>query len=236
MKRIILLILIAMLSTRMRGQKTGEIDLSRHEGDAAEIQSQNVIPDGCGVPHGVHGDGVIVDPDPNKKLKVRIELTLPNDTFKRGEMVDGKISMQNVGVGPILIPWNTDPHISIRPKDASQYAYEMGWFELRLKDGRDVEVPLESASLSNFLYSSASHPGILNVNPGEYAIFKLRFLIDERRTSSVRRSLKTGDAHIEIEWRQARYEWQADGCNVNTGYFTYIYQEDAKPIKIKVAE
>jgi hypothetical protein len=227
-----LLFMVAMLSIRIHGQQIGEIDLSRLEGETAEVQNQNVMPDGCGMPNGVHGDGVIVSPDPNKKPKIRIDLTLPKDTFRRGETVEGDVLMENVGADPILIPWNTDPRVSIRPKGTSEYAYEMGWFELKLKDGGSLEVPLESASQSNFLYSSAT----LNINSGEWATFKLRFVIDERRTSSARRPIKTGGADIAIEWRQARFEWKADGCNVNTGYFSYVYQEDAKPIRIKVAK
>jgi len=125
MKTILLLSLIATLSTRSYGQQVGEIDLSRHGGDTAEVQDQNVIPEGCGMPHGVHGDGVIVDSDPSKRSKLRIELTLPNDTLRRGETVEGRILMQNVGADPILIPWNADPRVSIRPKDASEYSYEI---------------------------------------------------------------------------------------------------------------
>jgi hypothetical protein len=76
----------------------------------------------------------------------------------------------------------------------------------------------------------------LSINPGEWVVLKLRFLIDERRTSSVLVPIKTGEANIEVTWRQARFEWQADGCAVKTGYFSYEYQQDAKPIKIKVAD
>lgn len=186
MKRSALLsLLLAMLSIRMHGQQIGEIDLGRHQLDTAEVRDVNVTPVGCGVAPAVHGDGVIVDPDPNKRARLKVELTLSKETFKRGETVEGSILMQNVGTDAIVIPWNLDPRVSIRPKDVSQYAYEMGWFALKLRGARKVEIPLESESQSHFLYGSASNPGTsLSINPGEWVIFKLRFLIEERRTSS----------------------------------------------------
>jgi hypothetical protein len=230
MMNLALLLIVVVLSTCMHGQQVGEIDLGRHESDAVAVQSQNVMPEGCGLSHDMHGDGVIVSPNPNEKSKIRIEVSLPKNTFRRGETVDGNVLIKNVGADPILIPWDTDPRISVRPKDTSEHAYEMGWFELTLRDGRDLRIRL--VSQSNSLYSSATP----NLNPGEWAGFKLRFLIDERRTSSARRPIPTGVAYIAIEWRQARFEWKTEGCNVNTGYFSYIYQEDAKPITVKVAE
>jgi hypothetical protein len=232
MKRIALLSLMAMLSIRIHGQQIGEIDLGRHQFDTAEVRDVNIMPAGCGVTPAVHGDGVIVAPDPNTRSKLKVELTLSKNTFKRGETVEGSILMQNVGTDAIVIPWKLDPRVSIRPKDISQYAYEMGWFELKLKGARKVEIPLEAESQSHFLYSSASSPGSsLSINPGEWVIFS-----DERRTSSVLLPIKTGNADIEVEWRQARFEWQADGCAVKTGYFSYVYQQDARPIKVNVAE
>jgi hypothetical protein len=66
----------------MYGQQIGELDLGRHQSDSAEVRQVKVMPVGCGVAPAVHGDGVIVNPDPNKKSKLKIELTLPKDTFK----------------------------------------------------------------------------------------------------------------------------------------------------------
>jgi hypothetical protein len=237
MKAILLLSLMAMLSTRIHCQQIGELDLGRQPRDPAEAREVNVMPVGCGVAPTVHGDGVIVNTDPDKRSKLKIELTLPKDKFKQGETVKSSILIQNVGTDAIVIPWSPDSNVSIRPKDVLSYAYDMGWLEPRLKGAGKIETPLESESQSHFLYSSVSTPGSsLSINPGEWVILKLRFLIDERRTSSVSVPIKTGDANIEVTWRQARFEWQADGCAVKTGYFSYEYQEDAKPIKIKVAE
>lgn len=237
MKTIVLMSLMAMLSTWIHSQQIGELDLSRQPRDPAEAREVNIMPAGCGVAPADHGDGVIVSPDPNKKPKLKIELTLPKGTFKQGETVESNVLMQNVGTDAMVIPWSLDSNVSIRPKDVSQHAYEMGWFELKLKGAHKVEVPLESESQSHFLYGSLSTPGSsLSINPGEWVILKLHFLIDERRTSSVLVPIKTGDANIEVTWRQARFEWQADGCAVKTAYYSYQYQEDVKPIKIKVAE
>jgi hypothetical protein len=237
MKTIMLLSLMAMLSTPIHCQQIGELDLGRQPRDPAEAREVNIMPLGCGVAPAVHGDGVIVNSDLNKRSTLKIELTLLKNTFKQGEKVESSILMQNVGTDTIVIPWSLDSTVSIRPKDVSQYAYEMGWFELKLKGASKIEVPLESESQSHFLYSSVAAPGSsLSINPGEGVILKLRFLIDEKRTSSELVPINTGDANIEVTWRQARFEWQADGCAVKTGYFNYEYQEDAKPIKIKVAE
>jgi hypothetical protein len=50
--------------------------------------------------------------------------------------------MQNLGTDTVVIPWNVDSNVSIRPKDVSQYAYDVGWFELKLKGARKIEVLL----------------------------------------------------------------------------------------------
>jgi hypothetical protein len=237
MKTIMLLSLMAMLCTRVQCQQIGELDLGRQPHDPSEAREVNVMPVGCGVTPAVHGDGVIVNPDPNNRSKLKIELKLPTDAFKQGETVESTVLVQNIGTEAIVIPWSLDSNVSIRPRNVSQYAYDMGWLELKLKGPRKVEVPLESESQSHFLYGSMSTPGSsLSMNPGEWVILKLRFLIDERRTSSVLIPMKPGDASIEVTWRQARFEWKADGCAVETGYFSYQYREDAKPTKIKLAE
>ena len=237
MRSTILLCLVAVLSTRVHCQQIAELDLGRQPSDTADAREVNVMPAGCGVAPAVHGDGVIVNTGPNKGSKLKIEVTLPKNTFEHGETVQSSILIRNVGTDAIVIPWSLDSNVSIRPKDVSQFAYDMGWFELNLKDPGKKEVPLDAESQSHFLYGSVSAPGSsLRINPGEWVTLKLRFLLDQRRTSSVLVPIKTGDATIEVAWRQARFEWKADGCAVQTGYFTYQFQEDAKPIKIKVAE
>jgi hypothetical protein len=50
--------------------------------------------------------------------------------------------MQNLGTDTVVIPWNVDSNVSIRPKDVSQYVYDVGWFELKLKGARKIEVLL----------------------------------------------------------------------------------------------
>lgn len=237
MKTIMLLSLMAMLSIRIHCQQIGELNLGRQPHDPAEAREVNVMPVGCAEAPTVHGDGVIVNSDPNKRSKLKIELTLAKDTFKQGETVESSVLIQNVSADAIVIPWSLDSNVSIRPRDVSQYAYDMGWFEVKLKGAPKIEAPLESESQSHFLYGSVSTPNSsLTINPGEWVVLKLRFLIAQRRTSSVLVPIKTGDANIEVAWRQARFEWEADGCTVKTGYFSYDYQENAKPINIKVVE
>ena len=39
-----------------------------------------------------------------------------------------------------------------------------------------------------------------------------------------------------VQWRQARFTWHRDGRSSETGYFSYDYPEQAKPISIQVVE
>ena len=151
MKRTVLLCVLAVSSIRFYGQRVGEIDLARHQLDKPEVRDVDVMPTGCGTASVSHGDGAIVANDPNKRPKLKVELTLPKATFKRGEIVEGSILMQNIGSEPIVIPWSLDPRVSTRPAEVSQYAYEQGWFEVKLRGPHKAEIPLESEPQSRFL-------------------------------------------------------------------------------------
>ena len=160
---------------------------------------------------------------------------LSKETFERGEIIDGQILMQNVGLDAVVIPWSSDPQVSNRPSGAVQHEYEMGWFELELRGTGKIRVPLESESESSFLYSSDSNSkSSLRIESGQWVIAKFKFLVEEKQKLSAFLTLKTGKGEINARWRQARYTWQRDGCTVETGYFNYDYQEDAKPVSIEV--
>jgi len=232
MKRKALLFCLAVLCVDLRAQQIADVDL-RHKPDKTKHESADIGLDGCDFPHYTHSDGVIVSTDRRSKLKV--ELMLSKETFERGEIIDGQVLVQNVGLDAIVIPWSSDPQISERPNGAVQYEYEMGWFELKL--GGAAKIRVESESESSFLYSSElNSKSTLRIEPGQWLIAKVKFVLDEKQTSSVLTPLKRGKAEIGVQWRQARYTWHRDGCAVQTGYFNYDYQQDAKPISIEIVK
>jgi len=220
MKRKVLLFCLAV-TVDLSAQQIAEIDLARHKPEKIEAQSADVGLAGCDLPHYTNSDGVILNGDSRTSLKV--ELTLPKETFKPGEIVDGQLLMQNVGFGPIVIPWGSDPKVINRPRDALYHECERGWLDVELKGAAKLSVPLESESESTSLYSSEPVSfRILQIEPGQWVIVRFKFLLEEKRQLSASLPLKPGKAEISVEWRQARYTWQRDGCAVETGTSTTI--------------
>lgn len=227
-----LLLFVVTLAINLHGQQVGEIDLVRHQSDSTE--RDDVVPSGCDFPHYTNSDGVIVDT--GKKPKLRVELVLSKNVFERRDTVEGKVVMQNIGPTAIAIPWSLDPRVGKRPKEVIQNEYEMGWFELELKGFGKVSVPLESGSESSPLYSSPSNPLTrLSIEPGQTVVIKLKFRLEEKRKLSALVEIKPGKAEIGAKWRQANFTWRRDGCAVQTGYFSYDYQEDVKPASVEIS-
>jgi hypothetical protein len=46
--------------------------------------------------------------------------------------------------------------------------------------------------------------------------------------------IKPGKAEIRLQWRQARFTWHSKGCAADTGYFSYVYEEEMKPVSIAI--
>ena len=235
MKKKALLFCLAVFTVDLRAQQIAEIDLARHKPDKTDAQSADVGLDGCDFPHYSNSDGVIVNTD--RKSKLKVELTLPKEAFERGDLVDSQVLMQNLGLDAIVIPWNSDPQIRNRPRGAIQHEYEMGWFEIEWRGAGKVSVPLELESEATSLYSSDSKSqSSLRIEPGQWVIFKFKFLLEEKQKLSVLLPLKPGKAEIIVKWRQARYTWHRLGCAVETGYFNYDRYQDAKPVSIEIVK
>ena len=233
MKRKVLLFRMAMLSIDVYGQQIAEIDLVSYKLPKYETQSMDL--DGCSTPFYPHSDGVIVDTERRSKLK--LELTLSKETVHRGEIVNAQILMQNVGLDAIVIPWSLDPEIRKHPSGTVQHEYELGWFELELKGRGKIRIPLESESESAFLNSSESNPqSRLRLEPGQWVTAKIRFVLKEKEKLSVLEPVKSGTNEISVRWRQARYTWRRDGCTIETGYFSYDYEQDTRPLGIEIVE
>jgi hypothetical protein len=216
-------------------QQIGNADLIRPKPHSQEVQPQNLGLDGCDFPHYTNSDGVIVDTE--RRSKIKLELTLSKKTFRPGETVDGQVLMRNVGTDAIVIPWNPNSQLANRPSNVTQHEYEIGWFELELKGKGTLKIPLESESVSMFLYSSESDSrSTLRVEPGQWITAKLKFLLEEKQILSVLLPVKPGKAEIGVQWRQARYTWKRDGCAVQTGYFNYDYQQDTKAVGIEIVK
>jgi hypothetical protein len=230
-----------MFGIDLRAQQIAQIDLVRHETRSTELKDTDVEPSNCGdsLQYNVHGDGVIVTTDvtTDKKPKLKMDLTLPKQTLERGERIEAQIQLENVGSDAVVIPWSSDPHTSKRPSGVVEHEYEMGWFDFQLKnaDKRKTSVSLESQS--NFLYASTSNPdSVLRIEPGQWLLAKIQFLVEGKRNLSVSLPINLGKAEISAEWRQARFTWQKDGCAVKTGYLSYVYEEHMQPIPITVVK
>ncbi len=224
-----------MLSIPLHGQQVAEIDLVTHHisAQAASSASDTVLA-GCESPFYSHSDGAIVKTE-EPRPTLALEMTLANQTVRRGQTVDAQVLLRNIGSKAVVIPWSLDPEIRKHSPDADQHEYELGWFELQLITKNKRRVPLESESQTLLLSSSESRQGSkLRLEPGQWVTAKVRFVIDEKRNLSVLLPVKPEKAQVSAQWRQARYTWHRDGCTVNTGYFSYDYQEDARPVTIEI--
>jgi hypothetical protein len=234
MKGRLLLLSWVMLSVFLHGQQVAEIDLVAHRmSKQVPSATSDTAVAGCESPFYKHSDGAVLTPESRPKL--RLEVSLAKQTVHRGETVDAQVLMRNVGDEVVVIPWSVDPEISQHPPNAVQQEYELGWFELELIAKNERGVPLESESQTFFLGSSESNPrSTLRLEPGQWLTAKIRFALDEKRILSVLLPIKPGKAEVSAQWRQARYTWHRDGCTVETGYFSYDYQEDARPVSIEI--
>jgi hypothetical protein len=234
MKSRLFLLSWVMLSVSLHGQQVSEIDLVAHDvpNQVASANSDTALT-GCESPFYNHSDGAIVKAEGRPKLS--LELALAKQTIHRGETVDGQVLLRNVGSEAVVIPWSVDPEIRKHPPDVAQHEYELGWFELELIAKNKQVVPLESESQIFSLGSSESDPeSKLRLEPGQWVTAKIRFAIVEKRKLSVLLPIKPGQAEISAQWRQARYTWHRNGCTVETGYFSYDYQENARPVSIEI--
>jgi hypothetical protein len=234
MKSRLLLLSWVMLSVFLYGQQVAQIDLVAHQipEQVASANSDTVLA-GCESPSYKHSDGAILETEGRPKLT--LEVALAKQIVHQGETVDAQVLMRNIGSEAVVIPWSVDPEIRKHSPDAVQHEYELGWFELELVAKNRRGVPLESESQTFFLGSSESNPqSKLRLEPGQWVTAKIRFAIDEKRHLSVLLPIKPGKAEVSAHWRQARYTWHRDGCTVETGYFSYDYQEDARPVSIEI--
>jgi hypothetical protein len=229
----LLLLSWAMLSISLHGQQVAEIDLvAHHISKQAASANSDMVLDGCESPFYNHSDGAIVKTE-GPRPTLALEMALAKQTVRRGEIVDGQVQLRNIGSEAVVIPWGLDPEIRKHSPGADQHEYELGWFELQLIAKNKRTVPLESQTL--FVGSSESNPGSkLRLEPGQWVTAKIRFAVDEKRNLSLLLPIKPGKAEVSAQWRQARYTWRRNSCNIETGYFTYDYQESARPVSIEI--
>jgi hypothetical protein len=234
MKSRLLLLSWVMLSVFLHGQQVAQIDLVAHQipKQVASADSDMALA-GCESPSYKHLDGAILETKGRPKLT--LELAPAKQIVRQHETVDAQVLVRNVGSEAVVIPWTVDPEIRKHSPDVVQHEYELGWFELELAAENGRGVPLESESQTFFLGSSESNPqSKLRLEPGQWVTAKIRFAIDEKRNLSVSLAIKPGKAEVSARWRQARYTWHRDGCTVETGYFSYDYQEDASLMSIEI--
>jgi len=143
--------------------------------------------------------------------------------------------MKNVGTDAVVIPWSSNPDVSKRPRGILRHEYEQGWFDAELTGSGKIRVPLETESVSMYLYSSPAVPGsTLTLQPGQWIVATTSFVIAEKHKCCARLPIETGRAGIKVEWRQVRYTWRRSGCTVKTGYFNYGYQEEQNAVDVDI--
>jgi hypothetical protein len=167
-----------MLGASLYAQKTAEIDLTQPPVPNHPVQQQ-VIPEDCVAPQYANSDGVIVNSNERQKLEIDVSL-LNRKIFAPGDRVRAEIKMYNRGSEAIEIPWTTDSRLSSQNATATERQYDLGWFEAEIRAGPKAStVPLESESVSAFLYSSPSAPGTsLRLKPQESVVVKFDFILE----------------------------------------------------------
>jgi hypothetical protein len=143
--------------------------------------------------------------------------------------------LRNVGSESVEIPRTVDPQISSSKASSLEHDYELGWFEVEVKDKNSSSIRLESESVSSFLYSSPTAPGTsLQLEPGQWIVAKFDFILEEDHKSSAGQLLKSGNADVTVRWRQALYTRRREDCKVETGYYNYNYETESKPVVLEL--
>jgi hypothetical protein len=159
---------------------------------------------------------------------------LSKTKIQRGETFQGTILLKNIGDDAAVIPWSSDARLGNRPSNAVEHEYEQGWFDVELIAPK-TRVPLESESRSFPLYGSRSAPvSRLRIAPGQSIVAKFSFVVEGKKTLSASLPIQAGAAAIKAEWRQVRYTWRRNGCEVNIGYFNHRYREDQNAVDVNI--
>lgn len=209
-------------------QKIADIDLTQPP-PSVRLHQAGIVPKECGAPEYVNSDGAIVSSKGRFQLIPQL-MILNGKTFRLGDRVKGEVLMRNIGPDAVEIPWTVDPQISIPRVGSLQHDYDLGRFEVEIKNQHAAGIRLESESVSSFLYSSPSPGTSLRLEPGQWIVARFDFILEADYKSSVGRHLRSGKADIVLRWRQALDTWRRESCKIETGYYNYDYGAEAKPV------
>ena len=227
--------MLALLSASPAfSQQIASVDLtqsieSNHSTDKPSIPPP---PEGCEKPEGMIADGVML-PEDKKPREILLELTKLSDRSpKVGSEVVAEIRLKNIDEKPINIPWSTDPNGRTKNQDPDHLEWEQGGFEILLESyGNDGSVLLKSAEFA--LFGSKFSPGsLLTIQPGEWVIAKMNFIIEARYFGTL-----GGESRLSVRWEQAARTWTRSKCGVNTGWFGYndgFYKQERPAVIIQV--
>src|SRR5262249_55122566 len=98
MKKVFLLMFIALLSVKLHGQQVAEINLIRPHPGKLEMDLSDVVPKGCKSPKYIEKQGEIKHK--NSDLKIEFQLDGQRN-FERGETIRGRVLLQNCGTEDI---------------------------------------------------------------------------------------------------------------------------------------
>ena len=111
------------------------------------------------LPFGRVSDGIVMHPDsPTQRIELEI-LKLSDTKPGVGQELTAEVRLINKSNGAILIPWSTDIRVTTNGDDPKTEAWDMGSFQVLLKNGRSREIPLNNLSppLYGAKYSSRQH-------------------------------------------------------------------------------
>ena len=223
---------VALVAHQLAAQEVARVDLTRNKAVDLAEPSDNA-PDGCAVASAKGTqESIRID-----NAKLQLEMSVPaGTTFTWGSKVESEIRMRNVGSTTVLIPWTTDPVAGKLVAGSSLNVYERGYFEVELKKN-GLTIPLESESESGFLYGANWAPeNTLRLEPGQWIVAKFNFRLEQQRTLSALFKRDPGKGTINVSWHQIRFTANWVACSHQTGYYPYIYTEDAKPLDVNIVE
>ncbi len=186
------------------------------------------------LPFGRVSDGIVMHPD-SQPQRIELKILKLSDTKPHvGEELTAEVRLINRSNGAILIPWSTDIRVTTNGDDPKTEAWDMGSFQVLLKNGRSREIPLNNLSppLYGAKYSSGS---MLSIKPGEWITATIRFALLVSKNGEWDQ-LREGESQLSVEWKQTGRTHEIHDCTMWSGFFPYrdYYSQQRLPMVIDV--
>jgi hypothetical protein len=230
----IVLLVLAPIG-RMHAQEIASTDLAQPSVTSVVPQQEQIkheFATSCGKPGVGFADGV-VSTDSHAPIKIEVDVVSIGDTrLVIGHSVEATIRLKNTGAKPIQIPWSTDFRTTQDGQDPKMRSWNVGWFEVSLKNKETVDnVELKSKS-QNLFASKLVSGSSLTIKPGEWISVQIAFNVEMQHPQFER--LEKGDSELSVEWFQTARTRRVADCGVTLGYFTYTYQQINPLVAVEV--